>query len=264
MANGVLDRGLGANVALITAAAGGLGRVIASTFHNAGCEVFACDIDQRGLDSLAEELPGIHVMCCDAGSAESIRHVCDSARERLRAPVSVLVNNVGIAGPTAAAEDVELVDWDNVIRTNLTSHFLFAKSVIPGMRAAGRGLIVNISSCSAKVGLPLRLPYVVSKGAVLSMTQNLARELGPYGIRVNAILPGPIRGARIQKVIAEKAQALGVSEQSYEESLVRYTSMRTLTEPEDIAATIAFLASNGGERISGQLIGVDGNIEWEE
>jgi len=259
-----MGRVLSDNAVLVTAAAGGAGRVIAKTFYDAGCKVLACDIDKGGLAQLAEACPGLEVMVCDAADPVSISQVCASALQKLGAPISVLVNNVGIAGPTAAAEDITLEDWNTTLRVNLTSHFLFAQSVIPTMRSAGRGLIVNISSGSAKTGLPLRLPYVVSKGAVLSLTQNLARELGPSGIRVNAILPGPIRGARIQKIISEKARALNVSEADYQASLVRYTSLRTLIEPEDIAATVAFLASPGGERISGQSIGVDGNLEWEE
>ncbi len=132
------------------------------------------------------------------------------------------------------------------------------------MKAQRAGLIVNISSGSAKTGLPLRLPYVVTKGAVLSLTQNLTRELGPDGIRVNAILPGAIRGERIERVIASKAEALNVSPEEYERDLLRYISLRTMVEPEDIAAMIRFLASPQGARISGQMIGVDGNVEWEE
>ena len=259
-----MSTALSQNAVLVTAAAGGAGRIIAKTFHEAGCKVFACDIDKAGLSELARTCSGIEVMVCDAGDAASISQICTEAPKKLGAPISVLVNNVGIAGPTANAEDVTLAEWNTTLRVNLTSYFLFAQGVVPAMKAAGRGLIINISSCSAKTGLPMRLPYVVSKGAVLSLTQNLARELGPNGIRVNAILPGPIRGARIKQVIADKARALNVSEADYEQSLVRYTSLRALTEPEDIAATAAFLASPGGERISGQAIGVDGNLEWEE
>ena len=121
-----------------------------------------------------------------------------------------------------------------------------------------------MSSGSAKVGLPLRLPYVVSKGAVLSLTMNLARELGPDGIRVNAILPGPIRGERIQRVIDAKADALGIPSDELAASMLRYVSMRSLIDPEDISAMMEFLASPNGKHVSGQFIGVDGNIEWEE
>jgi NAD(P)-dependent dehydrogenase (short-subunit alcohol dehydrogenase family) len=132
------------------------------------------------------------------------------------------------------------------------------------MKARGCGAIVNISSGSAKVGLPMRLPYVVSKAAVSSMSLNLARELGPFGIRVNAILPGPIRGPRMERIISEKAKALGINRDDYEARLVQYTSLRCLMEPEDIANAVVFLASSGGARISGQLLGIDGNLEWEE
>lgn len=248
---------------LVTAAAGGVGRVIARRFHASGARVAGCDVDASGLASLALECPGFEAFECNAGSEPAIVATCESVLARFGG-IDVLVNNVGITGPTAAAEEVSLAAWNETLRVNLTSHFLFARAVIVPMKANGGGLIVNISSGSAKVGLPLRLPYVVSKGALQSLTLNLARELGPSGIRVNAILPGPIRGTRIGRVIREKATALGVSEAEYEASLTRYTSLRTLVEPDDIAAMVRFLASEGGARISGQCIGVDGNLEWEE
>jgi NAD(P)-dependent dehydrogenase (short-subunit alcohol dehydrogenase family) len=246
--------------AVVTAAGGGAGRVIATVLAKAGAKVVACDIDHAGLKHLSDQVPGIETITADAGDEDDVAAVVARAGER----VGLLVNNVGIAGPTAAAEDVTLADWNESLRVNLTSHFLFARAVIPLMKRQKSGLIVNISSGSAKVGLPLRLPYVVTKGAVLSLTMNLARELGPHGIRVNAILPGAIRGERIGRVIAAKAAALGVAQAQYEEGLLRYISLRTMVEPEDIAAAILFLASPGGARISGQSLGVDGNIEWEE
>lgn len=250
---------------LVTAAAGGAGRVIAARFHAEGARVVACDRDAAGLASLAKACPGLVAVEADAGDEADVGRVVAAFGDTGTAPtVDVLVNNVGIAGPTAAAEDIALGDWNESLRVNLTSHFLFARAVIPGMKARGAGLIVNISSGSARTGLPLRLPYVVSKGAVLSLTQNLARELGPHGIRVNAILPGAIRGDRIGRVIAAKSAALGIAAADYEASLLRYVSMRCMVEPEDIAATILFLAGPGGQRITGQMLGVDGNVEWEE
>ena len=137
------------------------------------------------------------------GTKTSIDMAFDAVRNHLGG-LDVLLNNVCIAGPTAAAEDVSLAEWNESLRVNVTSHFLFARRAIPLMKAQRRGFIVNISSGSAKVGLPLRLPYIASKGAVLSLTMNLARELGPFGIRVNGILPGPIRVPRIERVIAQR------------------------------------------------------------
>ena len=251
--------GLRGQTAIVTAAGGGAGRVIAATLAGEGARVIACDVNADGLAETSSLHPSIETVAGDVDDEGDVGRAVAQAGDR----VDVLVNG-GIAGPTARAEDVTLADWNESIRVNLTSHFLFARAVIPGMKAVGSGLIVNISSGSAKVGLPLRLPYVVTKGAVLSLTMNLARELGPFGIRVNAILPGAIRGDRINRVIDAKAKALGVDRAEYEKGLLRYISMRTMVEPDDIAAAIAFLASPGGARISGQLLGVDGNIEWEE
>lgn len=248
---------------LVNAAGGGAGSVIATRFHSDGAQVFACDIDGKGLENLATKCPGLTTIVADAGNEADVKGIFSGIKNDLGG-LDVLVNNVGIAGPTAAAEDVSLADWNESIRVNLTSHFLFAREAIPLMKSQKRGLIVNISSGSAKTAPPLRLPYVVTKGAVLSMTTSLARELGPFGIRVNAILPGAIRGDRIERVISAKAESLGIPAGEYQSSLLRYISMQTFVEPDDIAAMICFLAGPGGERISGQLIGVDGNIEWEE
>ena len=245
-------------VAVVTAAGGGAGRVIADMLAGAGARVIACDVNEAGLAYLASRNDAIETVAGDVADEATVAAMLERAGKK----IDVLVNNVGIAGPTAKAEDITLDEWNESIRVNLTSHFLFARGVIPAMKKEGTGLIVNISSGSAKVGLPLRLPYVVTKGAVLSLTTNLARELGPFGIRVNAILPGAIRGERINRVIESKAAALGQDRAEYEKGLLRYISMRTMVEPEDIASAIVFLASSAGSRITGQLLGVDGNIEW--
>lgn len=257
LANDVSDQ-----IVVVTAGAGGAGRVIAEKFADAGSRVLTCDVDDRASAHLASARPDIAVLVGDVGEERTVERVFEEAERRF-GPVDVLVNNVGIAGPTAAVEDITTDDWTESLRANLTSHFLCARRVVSKMKARRSGLIVNISSGSAKVGLPLRLPYVVTKGALLSFTHNLARELGPYGIRVNAILPGAIRGERIRRVITAKAAALGVTAAEYERDLLRYVSLRTMVDPEDIAAMILFLASPSGRRITGQFIGVDGNIEYE-
>lgn len=248
---------------LITAGAGGAGRIIAEGFADRGARVLVGDIDPHAVATLGSERPDICGLAGDVGAEKTVDDLFERAEARFGG-VDVLVNNVGVAGPTAPIERISIAEWNATLATNLTSHFLCVRRAVPGMKARGEGLIVNISSGSAKVGLPLRLPYVVSKGAVISMTLNLARELGPHGIRVNAILPGAIRGARIERVIHEKAQALGMSPADYERNLLRFISLRTMVDPEDIAAMILFLASAAGRRITGQAIGVDGNIEYEE
>lgn len=248
---------------VITAAAGGLGTTMVRRFLAAGHKVVACDLDVSSLQHMQTTDNRLILIDGDASDEMAVAKTIDVAHQTWNG-IDVLVNNVGIGGPTAAPEDITLDQWNETLRVNLTSHFLFARACIPNMKNVGSGLIVNISSGSAKTGLPLRLPYVVSKGAVISLTSNLARELGPHGIRVNAILPGAIRGARIMNVIAAKAQAMNVSPVDYEQTMLRYISLRTMVEPDDVSAMVEFLASEGGRRVSGQLIGVDGNMEWEE
>lgn len=248
-------------VVLVTAGAGGSGLGIAREFAAAGARVTVSDIDEQALARAADL--GLAVVAADGAREADVerlfRHI-----EKQHGNVEVLVNNVGIAGPTAAVEEVTLADWERTMGANLTAHFLCIRRAVPAMKRAAAGIIINISSGSARTGLPLRVPYVVSKAAVLSLTTTLARELGPAGIRINAILPGAIRGERIERIIADKARALGISPAEYEKSLLRYVSLRSMVDPQDIAAMCLFLASPAGARITGQCIGVDGNIEWEE
>jgi NAD(P)-dependent dehydrogenase (short-subunit alcohol dehydrogenase family) len=131
------------------------------------------------------------------------------------------------------------------------------------MKGRGGGAIVNISSTTARTGLPYRLPYAVSKSGVLGLTHTMARELGPDGIRVNAILPGVLRGERIRRVISAKAEALGMSEADYEAEMLARVSMRTMIDPDEVADMALFLASTRGRHVSGQFIGVCGNVEHE-
>ncbi len=246
---------------LITAGAGGAGLSIARAFQAAGARVAVCDVDTLAITRAnAENILAIRADVSNEADVEALF----VAIEKQHGPVSVLVNNVGIAGPTAAVENVTLADWNQTMAANLTGHFLCIRRAVPGMKKAGGGAIVNISSGSAKVGLPLRVPYVVSKAGVLSLTTTLARELGTAGIRVNAILPGAIRGERINRIIREKAAILDIDAKDYERSMLRYISMQTMVEPEDIAAMAIFLASDAGRYVTGQCIGVDGNTEWEE
>ena len=253
---------LGGIRALVTAGAGGAGLEIARFLGACGARVHVCDVDADAVAKLASTLPEATASVADVADPVEVDRVFDDARDALGG-LDALVNNVGIAGPTARAEDVAIADWQRTMAVNVGGHFLCARRAIPLLKAAGGGSIVNVSSMSARTGLPLRLPYVVSKAAVLALTTNLARELGPDGIRVNAILPGAIRGARLQRVIDAKAAALGVDPSAYERDLLRYVSLRTLVEADDIAAMTAFLISPLGRVVTGQLIGVCGNVEWE-
>ena len=175
--------------------------------------------------------------------------------------IDALVNNVGIAGPTAALEDVTPEDWERTLRVNVNSHFYCCKAVTPAMKAAGGGSIVHISSTAGFTGFPLRAPYTVSKWAVIGLARTLAMELGEFGIRVNAVCPGSVRGPRIERVIAAEAAAGGRPPEYVRDCYERQVSMRTFVDAVDVAETVSFLCSERAARISGQVLSVDGNTE---
>ena len=133
---------------------------------------------------------------------------------------------------------------------------------MPPIRAAGGGSIVNLSSAAGRFGFALRTPYAASKWAVVGLTKSLAIELGPDQIRVNAICPGAVEGDRIDRVIAAKAEAQGVPVETMRRHYVETASMKRLISPQDIANMILFLCSDAGRLVSGQVIGVDGNVEY--
>ena len=131
------------------------------------------------------------------------------------------------------------------------------------MKAAGGGSIINISSTSGRTGLPMRVAYAVSKHAVMGLTETLARELGPAGIRVNTILPGWMNNERNRRVVAAKSEALGITPEEYKEAGLKFVSLRTMIEPVEIANAALFLCSEAGQHISGQELSVRGNVEYE-
>ncbi len=248
---------------IISGAGGGAGRVIALRFADAGARVAICDVCDDAIADLRAADSRIIAVKADASNPHEVVEFFKMA-EDAHGPVNILVNNVGMAGTTARVEDIGLEEWNTTLAVNLTSHFLFIREAVPAMKRQGWGSITNISSASTKSGLPMRLPYVVSKGAVNSMTETLARELGAYQIRVNAIMPGAIRGDRMARVIRTKAAALNVEPEEYEKTLLRYISLNTMVDAEDLAQMTIFLASRAGARITGQIIGVDGGFCFEE
>jgi NAD(P)-dependent dehydrogenase (short-subunit alcohol dehydrogenase family) len=131
------------------------------------------------------------------------------------------------------------------------------------MKRQGSGTILNISTSSVRTGLPYRSAYVASKAGLISLTQNAARELGPFGIRCNAILPGIIDNPRGRALIDRYARERSIDRETASKSFLSYVSMRTMIAPEEVADLCLFLAGPGGRHITGQAIGVCGNVEWE-
>jgi len=240
----------------ISAGANGIGKVIANSFAACGAAVFVSDIDPGALAGCG--FPGVRA---DAGRAEACEAFVDAAVSHLGG-LDVLVNNAGIAGPTALVEDVTPDELDATLRIDLAAMFHCARRATPALRAAGGGAIINLSSAAGKFGFPLRAPYAAAKWGVIGFTKSLSMELGRDRIRVNAILPGPVDGPRIRAVIAAKANAEGVSDNEMTERMVGTTSLRMLIPQQDIANMALYLASPFGATISGQAISVDGDMQY--
>ena len=245
---------------LVTAGASGIGLAIAREFVREGAQVYVCDVDARALATLSSSDPAVSHSHCDVSDEASVKRLFDEIFAR-HAGLDVLVNNAGIAGPTARCEDVALADWERTLAVNLTGQFLCARLAIPHLRASGNASIINLSSAAGRFGFPLRTPYAASKWAVIGFTKSLSIELGSDGIRVNAICPGSVAGPRIDSVFANKAAARGVPMEVVRDEALTKTSLHRLIAPEDIARTIVFLASPAGANISGQAIGVDADVQ---
>ncbi len=198
-------------------------------------------------------------MRADAGLVAELDAFMDAALSALGG-LDVMVNNAGIAGPTARVEDVTPAELDAVLRVDLASMFHCARRAVPALRASGGGSIVNLSSAAGKFGFALRSPYAAAKWGVVGFTRTLAIELGPDAIRVNAILPGLVEGPRIRSVIRNKAAA-GISDNEQTERSLQGVSLRCFVTQQDIANMALYLCSPFGATISGQALSVDGGAE---
>ena len=245
---------------LVTAAASGIGSVIAGQFAAAGARVHVCDVDPDALARQRDTQPTITGSLVDLADGAAVTTWCAEAIDDLGG-VDVLVNNAGIAGPTAFVEDVEPDDWRRCLAIGLDSHYLTCRTVAPVMKQQNAGSIVNISSTAGQYGYGQRSPYAAAKWAVIGLTKSLAIELGPHNVRVNAICPGSVTGDRMKRVIAAQAANRGVPDEVVEQEYTASQSIRRFVDPHEIADMAVFLASPQAAMVSGQVIAVDGNTE---
>ncbi|MFZ4718761.1 MAG: SDR family oxidoreductase [Ilumatobacteraceae bacterium] len=245
---------------VITAAAGGIGRVVAEAFVAAGDAVELCDVDAAAVARVAAELPAATATVVDLTDPDAVDAWVAAAIDRLGG-VDVLVNNAGIKGPTACVEDVTLDEWRATLAVGLDAQFLCARRVAPVMKRQGSGSIVNISSTAGQYGYGRRTPYAAAKWAVIGLTKSLAVELGPHGVRCNAICPGSVAGERMDGVIAAEAAARGLDPSVVQAEYVEGQSIKRFVQPSEIADMCLFLASPAAAMVSGQAIAVDGHTE---
>lgn len=245
---------------LVTAAGSGIGAQIARTLLSYGARVHICDRDRGVLDAFCKETPNATASLADVSlEADAERLVAEASAAM--GGLDALVNNAGIAGPTAPIEDISLAEWRATYDVNVQGAFLCSRASVPRFKAAGGGSIVNMASVAGRLGYPLRAAYASSKWALIGLTKTLAMELGPSDIRVNAILPGMVTGPRLDNVVAARAHAEGRTEDEVRAGFLSNVSLRRAITPIEVAGLVAYLLSPLGRSLSGQAISLDGNVE---
>jgi NAD(P)-dependent dehydrogenase (short-subunit alcohol dehydrogenase family) len=255
---GVSNRGyahyvdLGDAVVLITGGASGIGAYFTHAFAVQGAKVAFVSLPDDPADQLCETVEaacGNHpfFQACDLKDVSQLKTCIARVEERFGA-ITVLINNAA-RDDRHTIEGLSVDEWDDSINTNLRPYYFSAQAVVAGMRATGRGCIINVGSNSANLGLAGYPAYVTAKAAIVGLTRALARELGVDNIRVNALIPG--------WVMTERQKALWVTEDSLAQCLAEQ-SLKAPIAGEDIADAALFLASARARMITGQSLIVDG------
>lgn len=255
-----LTAGLSGQRVLVTAGAAGIGLAITDRLIRHGARVIVCDVDEAALFAFRKTHPDSPAEAADVSSEADVDRLFAAASAAFGG-LDALINNAGIAGPTGGVEEIDPAAWRRCLDIGLTGQFLCARRAVPMLKAAGGGSIVNMSSAAGRHGYAFRTPYSAAKFGVIGFTQSLAKELGPSNIRVNAILPGIVEGPRMTNVIRDRAAQLDLSYEAMEERYLEKVSLRRMVSPHDVAAMVAFLLSDLGRNVSGQSLGVDGNVE---
>jgi NAD(P)-dependent dehydrogenase (short-subunit alcohol dehydrogenase family) len=245
---------------LVTAGAAGIGLEIGKAFVSNGAKVFVCDINEAALKELGQNVPGVITKVCDVSKRSDIESMVTYAGEALGG-LDVLVNNAGISGPTAPVEEIDPNEWEKVMQIDLNGTFNVTRMSIPYLKKSSAGVIINMSSLAGRFGYENRSPYSTAKWGLIGFTKTLSIELGKYGIRSNAILPGAVAGPRIERVLQGRADANGTTLEQERERAMSIQSLKGFVDPKDIAALVVFIASNSAKMISGQIFPIDGDAQ---
>ena len=246
--------------ALVTGAGSGIGKVMAQHFEKAGARIWICDADTNNLQQSLKENPDWNGTPCDVSDENQVDQLFKEMSDSFGG-LEILVNNAGIAGPTAPVEEIDPDEWRRSVGVNLNGAFYCTRLATPLLKNSQKASIINISSVAGRLGFARRLPYASTKWAMIGFTVSLAKELGPSGIRVNALLPGIVEGPRIEGVFQARAESEGVPYEEVRDRVLNNVSMKRMVSAGDVAEMAVFLCSEAGKNISGQSISVCGNVE---
>jgi len=251
-------------VAIVTGGGQGIGKAIALAYAREGADVALAARNREKIEAVARQVsemgrPAFGVPA-DVSKRGDVESMVAQTMERF-GKIDILVNNVGIAGPTAAVIDMKEEEWDEVMAVNLKGTMLCSQAVLKHMIPKKSGRIINLSSLGGIRGYPRRSPYGVSKPWINSFTQTLAVEAGPYNIYVNAISPGPVLGDRLTMIFERQAKATGVSPKEIEEGIRKKSPLGKIVTEAEVAELAVFLASDRSSGITGQIINITAGFE---
>lgn len=249
--------------AFITGASGGIGRQIAITMAGYGANVTIA-ARSEGIYETADRIAGERALPVemDVTNDSDVDAAIEETVKRFDG-LDCLVNNAGIAGPTAPLEDVSATAYRETLAVNLEGPFLCSKLALPYLRKSDRASIINIGSIGGKMPYPNRTPYAASKMGLIGLSRTMAHELGEDDVTVNTVCPGPVEGDRIERVIEKHAEALEMTyEQAKREVLLDELAIEEFVEQTDVAEVAAYLASPAGRHITAQDINVDSGMTW--
>lgn len=229
-------------------------------FAAKGAKIFVCDINEAALQELEEAVPGVITKVCDISKRTDIEAMVKFGCEA-KGGLDVLINNAGIAGPTAPVEEINPDEWEKVMQVDVNGTFNVTRMAIPYLKKSSSGVIINMSSVAGRFGYENRSPYSTAKWGLIGFTKTLSIELGKYGIRANAMLSGAVAGPRIENVLAGRAKVNNTTLEEEKQNAMAVQSIKQFVDPKDIATLAVFLASDSAKMISGQIIPIDGDMQ---
>lgn len=254
----VSDSASAAQRVLVTGGAGGIGLAITQAFVDAGARVHVADLDGAALRAVTETADAMTGSVCDITDPAAVTAMMQDLVTSLGG-LDVLVNNAGIAGPTAPVDEYAPDAWDAVVAVNLSGTFHVTRRAIPLLKESPAGSIIVMSSLAGRFGYPNRVGYSTTKWGLVGFTKTLALELGPFGITANSIHPGAVEGERVRQVLRGRAELSGRTVEDETGQALDNQSIRRFADPADIAALTLFLAGPHGRSISGQMLPIDGD-----
>jgi NAD(P)-dependent dehydrogenase (short-subunit alcohol dehydrogenase family) len=254
---------LNGQAAIVVGSARGIGAAIARSFSQEGASIVLVDLEKMKpeLDDVVQEITG------NGGKAMAIvadctddRHVNDMVDETVRrwGKIDILVNSAGLRGPLVPVQEISEQEWDSVLAANLKAVFLCCKAVLKVMIKQKSGSIVSISGTAGKEGMALRASLCAAKWGLLGLTQTIAKEAGPYGIRANVICPGGMDEPDLRVMYAERAKGLGMEFSELEKSVLELTPLRKYATHDEVAKAALFLASSDSSHTTGEALNVSG------